>query len=142
MSQDFDILGLIDGAIGQAHSDFIVTMNRCGRLRVAKVGEHLSLLVRDLGSGKSAPVLRFLNGRAHHGDTRGVHGDGGIEEGGVVRPRKMVVRPCRAASVGPGKERGVSEDVEGRPEDMDPFLRCYKKFNYILSRIGYGVVIT
>ncbi len=40
----------LDGVIGQAHSDFIVAMNRCGRLRVAKVGEHLSLLVRDLGS--------------------------------------------------------------------------------------------
>ena len=56
-----------DGAIGQAHGDFIIAINRRGRLRVAKVGEHLLLLVRDLGSGKRAPVLRFMNGRAHHG---------------------------------------------------------------------------
>ena len=66
----------LDGAIGQAHGDFIIAMNRRGRLRVAKVGEHLSLLVRDLGCGKRAPILRFLNGRTHHGDTRGVNGDG------------------------------------------------------------------
>ena len=113
----------LDGAIGQAHSDFIVTMNRCGRLRVAKVGEHLSLLVRDLGCGKRAPILRFLNGRTHHGDTRGVNGDGGIEEGGVVGARKMVVRPGHAASVGPGKERGVGQHVEGHgrgSEDLNP----------------------
>ena len=92
-------LGL-DGAIGQAHSDFIVTMNRCGRLRVAEVGEHLSLLICDLGGCKRAPILRFLNGRTHHGDTRGVNGDGGVEEGGVVAAREMVERPGHAASVG------------------------------------------
>jgi hypothetical protein len=73
-------LGL-DGLIGQAHSDFIITMNRCGRLRVAKVREHLALLICDLGGCERAPILRFLNGRTHHGDTRGVNGDGGIEEG-------------------------------------------------------------
>ncbi len=33
----------LDGLIGQAHSDFIVAMNRGGRLRVPKVGEHLSI---------------------------------------------------------------------------------------------------
>jgi hypothetical protein len=38
----------IDGLVGMAHGDFIVAMNRRGRLRVAKVGEHLSLEVRDL----------------------------------------------------------------------------------------------
>ena len=32
----------LDGAIGQAHGDFIIAMNRRGRLRVAEVGEHLS----------------------------------------------------------------------------------------------------
>jgi hypothetical protein len=47
----------LNGAIGQAHGDFIVAMNRRGRLRVAKVGEHLSLLVCDLGSGKRALVV-------------------------------------------------------------------------------------
>ncbi len=66
----------LDGAIGQAHGDFIIAMNRRGRLRVSKVGEHLSSLVGDLGGCKRAPVLCFLNGRAHHGDARGVNGDG------------------------------------------------------------------
>ncbi len=81
----------------------------------------MSLLVCDLCSGKRVPVLRFLNGRAHHGDTRGVDGDEGIEEGGIVRARKMVVRPGHAASVGPGKDRGVGEHVKGHgrgPEDL------------------------
>ena len=39
----------LDGAIGEAHGDFIIAMNRRGRLRVAEVGEHLSFLVGDLG---------------------------------------------------------------------------------------------
>ncbi len=67
-------LGL-DGLVGKAHREFIVAMNRRGRLRVAKIGEHLSLKVRDFCSGKRAPVLRFLNERAHHGDARGVNRD-------------------------------------------------------------------
>ncbi len=97
----------LDGFVGKAHGDFIVAMNRRGRLKVAKVGEHLSLLVCDLFSGKLAPVLRFLNGRAHHGDARGLHGDEGIKKGGVVVARKMVERPDHAVSVGSGKERCV-----------------------------------
>ncbi len=32
----------LDGAIGQTHGDFIIAMNRRGRLRVAEIGEHLS----------------------------------------------------------------------------------------------------
>ena len=67
-------------------------MNRRGRLRVAKIRENLALEVRDLCSGKRAPILRFLNGRTYHGDTRGVNGDGGIEESGVVAAREMVER--------------------------------------------------
>ncbi len=51
----------LDGAIGEAHGDFIITMNRRGRLRVSEVGEHLALLVGDLCGGKRAPVLRFLS---------------------------------------------------------------------------------
>ena len=105
-------LGL-DGLVGKAHGDLIVAMNRRGRLRVAEVGEDLSLQVRDFSSGKRAPILRFLNGRAHHGDARGVNGDGGVKEGGVVGAPEMVERPGHAASVGPGQERGVGEDVEG-----------------------------
>ena len=96
-------------------------MNRRGRLRVAKIRENLALEVRDLCSGKRAPILRFLNGRTHHGNTRGVNGDGGIEEGGVVAAREMVERPGHAASVGPGKERSVGHDVKGHcrgPEDF------------------------
>ena len=77
----------LDGAIGQAHSDFIVAMNRRGRLRVSEVGEHLAFLVGDLCGGKRAPVLRFLSGRTHHGDAREVNGDGGVDEGGVVGVR-------------------------------------------------------
>ena len=83
-------LGL-DCAIGQTHSDFIVTMNRCGRLRVAEVGEHLALLICDLGGCERAPILRFLNGRTHHGNTCGVNGDGGIEEGGVVAAPQVMM---------------------------------------------------
>ncbi len=130
----------LDGAIGQAHSDFIVAMNRCGRLRVAKVGKHLSLLVRDLGSGKRAPVLRFLNGRAHHRDTRGVNGDEGIEESGIVRARKMVVRPGHAASVGPRKERGVGEHVEGHgrgPENLHAIAVSGRKAQKAVQ-VGHG----
>ena len=82
-------LGL-DGAVGEAHGDFVVAMDRRGRLRVAEVGEHLSFLVGDLCGSKHAPILRFLNGRAHHGDARGVHGDGGIDEGRVVGAREMM----------------------------------------------------
>ncbi len=110
----------LDGAIGQAHGDFIIAMNRRRRLRVAKVGEHLAFLVSDLGGCKRAPVLRFLNGRAHYGDARGVNGDGGVEKGGVVAARKMVKGPGHAASVGPGEEgcigedAGIGEDVEGQ----------------------------
>ncbi len=96
----------LDGFVGKAHGDFIVAMNRRGRLRVAKVGEHLSLFVCDLCSGKRAPVLRFLNGRAHHEDARGVNGDGVIRKGGVVATRKMVERPGHAASVGPWSMAG------------------------------------
>ena len=54
----------LNGAIGQAHGDFIVAMNRRGRLRVAKVGEHLSLLVRDLGSVdayKASIAIRIMS---------------------------------------------------------------------------------
>ncbi len=40
----------LDGAIGQAHGDFIIAMNRRGRLRVAKVGEHRALVARGLRS--------------------------------------------------------------------------------------------
>ncbi len=47
-----------DSAIGQAHGDFIIAMNRRGRLRVAEVGEHLSFLVGDLGGFKRTPVPR------------------------------------------------------------------------------------
>ncbi len=83
-------LGL-HGAIGQAHSDFIITMNRCGRLRVAKVREHLALLICDLGGCERAPILRFLNGRTHHGNACGVNGDGGIEEGGVVAAPQVMM---------------------------------------------------
>ncbi len=113
-------LGL-DGAVGEAHGNFIVAMDRRGRLRVSEVGENLAFLVGDLCGGERAPVLRFLNGRAHHGDARGVHGDGGIDEGGVVVPREMVEGRGHAASVGPGEERSVGEDVEGhggRPKNF------------------------
>ena len=103
----------LDGAIGEAHGDFIVAMDRRGRLRVSEVGEYLPFLVGDFGGSERAPVLRFLNGRAHHGDARGVHGDGGVDEGGVVVPREMMEGRCHAASVGPREERGVGEDVEG-----------------------------
>ena len=104
----------LDGAIGKAHGDFIIAMNRRRRLRVAKVSEHLAFLVGDLGGCKRAPVLRFLmNGRAHYGDARGVNGDGGVEKGGVVAARKMVKGPGHATSVGPGEERCIGEDVEG-----------------------------
>ena len=61
-------LGL-NGPVGKAHGDFIIAMNRRGRLRVAEVRENLALEVRDLCNGKGAPILRFLNGRTHHGDT-------------------------------------------------------------------------
>ena len=81
----------LDGLIGQAHSDFIITMNRCGRLRVAEVGEHLALLICDLGGCERAPILRFLNGGTHHGNTCGVNGDGGIEEGGVVAAPQVMM---------------------------------------------------
>jgi hypothetical protein len=97
-------LGL-DDPVGKAHGDFIIAMNRRGRLRVAEVRENLALVVRDLCSGKGAPILRFLNGRTHHRDTHGVNGDGGVEEGGVVAAREMVERPGHAASVGPGQIR-------------------------------------
>ncbi len=75
----------LDGAIGQTHGDFIITMNRRGRLRVAEVGEHLSFLVGDLGGCKRTPVLHFLNGRTHHGDARGVNGDGALKKAGSQR---------------------------------------------------------
>jgi hypothetical protein len=61
--------------------------------REAEGSQSRRLEVRDLCSGKRAPVLRFLNGRAHHGDARGVNGDGGIKKGGVVAAREMVERP-------------------------------------------------
>ena len=103
----------LHSAVGEAHGDFVVAMDRRGRLRVTEVGEHLSFEVSDLCGGKHAPILRFLNGRAHHGDARGVHGDGGVDEGGVVGPREMMEGRGHAASVGPREERGVGEDVEG-----------------------------
>ena len=96
-------------------------MNRGGRLRIAEVGEHLALLIRNLGGCERAPILRFLNGRTHHGNTRGVNGDEGIEEGGVVAAPQVMMRPCHAASVGPGKKRSVGHEVEGHcrgPEDF------------------------
>ena len=111
----------LHSAVGEAHGDFVVAMDRRGRLRVAEVDEHLSFLIGDLCGGKHAPILRFLNGRAHHGDARGVHGDGGVDEGGVTGAREMVERRGHAASVGPGEERSIGEDVErhrGRPEDL------------------------
>ena len=80
----------LNGAVGETHCDFIVAMDRRGLLRVSEVGEYLAFLVSDLCGSEHAPVLRFLNGRAHHGDARGVHGDGGVDEGGVVVPREMV----------------------------------------------------
>ena len=92
----------LDGAIGDAHGDFIIAMNRRGLLRVPEVGEHLAFLVGDFSGGKRAPVLRFLNGRTHHGDARGVNGDGGVDEGRVVGACKMMEGPGHAASVGPG----------------------------------------
>jgi hypothetical protein len=97
-------LGL-DGPVGKAHGDFIIAMNRRGRLRVAEVRENLTLEVRNLCSGKRAPILLFLNGRTQLGYTRGVNGDGGVEQGEVVASREMVERPGHAASVGPGQVR-------------------------------------
>ena len=111
----------LHSAVGEAHGDFVVAMDRRGRLRVTEVGEHLSFEISDLCGGKHAPILRFLNGRAHHGYARGVHGDRGVDEGGVGGTREMVKRRGHAASVGPGEERSIGEDVErhrGRPEDL------------------------
>ena len=110
----------LNSAVGEAHGDFVVAMDRRGRLRVTEVGEHLSFEISDLCGGKHAPILRFLNGRAHHGYARGVHGDRGVDEGGVGGTREMVKRRGHAASVGPREERGIGEDVERhrrRPED-------------------------
>ena len=78
----------LDGAIGEAHGDFIIAMNRSGRgrLRVAEVGEHLAFKICDLRSSKRAPVFSLLYGGADdgNGNACGVDGDGGIEERRVV----------------------------------------------------------
>jgi hypothetical protein len=134
-------LGL-DGPVGKAYGDFIIAINRRGRLRVAKVRENLTLEVRDLCSGKRAPILRFLNGRTHHGDTRGVNEDGGIEEGGVVAAREKVERPGPGHAVGvrPGQIRGVGEDVKGHGGGAKDFhavgVRGYKSKEAV--QVGHG----
>ena len=130
----------LDGLISQTHRDFIVAMNRGGRLRVPKVGEHLALFDRDLGSGKCAPVLCFLYGRTDNGDTGRMQGNWGIKEGGVVRPGQMVKGPGHASSVGPGKERGITEHVEGHgrgPEDLDPVAVHRRKAKKTVQ-VGHG----
>jgi hypothetical protein len=103
----------LDGLVGQAHGDLIVTMNCRGGPEVPEVRQHLALEVRDLRGCKRAPVLGLLYGGTDDGNASGVDGDGGIEKGGVVGASEVVERPSHVASVGPRQERGVCEDVEG-----------------------------
>ena len=45
----------LNSAVGEALGDFVVAMDRRGRLRIAEVGEHLSFLISDLGGGNTPP---------------------------------------------------------------------------------------
>ena len=69
-----------------------------------------------------------------------MHGDGGVDEGGVTGAREMVKRRGHAASVGPREERGIGEDVEHhrrRPEDLQAVgMGCDKAKETV--EVGHG----
>ena len=103
---------MLDCPIGVTNGDLVVAMDFCGGLGVSKVGEDLTFLVGDFGSGKGASMFSLLYRGAHDGNASGMDRDGGIEEVGVVDASEVVVRAGNAAGFGAGKVGGVCKDVE------------------------------
>ncbi len=109
MSIDFDILRLAD-AIGRETDSYLVVAEDRGRggwVRVAHVGQNLSLVGGDAGGGKGASVFRLHHAGADNGNAGAVGRDGLIDGCGVAEVTEEVVASCDTAGAGSGEVGGV-----------------------------------